>query len=132
MSRGVKGIGGVFLYAEDPQSLAAWYGQHFGLTFAEWEAGRCFGLIFQSTDGDGTKAQTVFSIMKAKVPLGEGRPECVVNWRVADLEALCATLKVEGIAIEKQEDSEYGRFAWIHDPEGHRVELYQPAMDSED
>jgi catechol 2,3-dioxygenase-like lactoylglutathione lyase family enzyme len=71
----------------------------------------------------------VFSFMKAKGPLAEGRPECMLNWRVADLEAFGARLEAEGIPVEKQADCEYGRFAWIHDPEGHRVELYQPLMD---
>lgn len=128
MSRGVKGIGGVFLYAEDPKALAGWYAQHFGLSFMEWEPGVCFGLDFESTDADGTEAHTVFSIQKAKGPLGDGRPECMVNWRVADLEAFCAALEAEGISIDTREEYDYGRFAWVRDPEGHRVELYQPRM----
>lgn len=129
MSRGVKGIGGIFLYAEDPRALAGWYAHHFGLSFTEWDPGICFGLEFPHTDPDGAKAHTVFSVMKAKGPLGEGRPECMMNWRVADLEAFCAALEVEGIPIEKREDCAYGCFAWIRDPEGHRVELYQPSME---
>jgi len=129
MSRGVRGLGGVFLYAEDPASLAGWYAHHFGLSFNEWEPGRCFGLDFQYTDPDGAKGHTVFSIMKAKGPLGEGRPECMVNWRVADLEAFCAALEAEGVSVESREDSEYGRFAWIRDLEGRRVELYQPLLE---
>lgn len=129
MKQAVKGIGGVFLYAENPKALAEWYGKNLGLSFTEWEAGTCFGLELPCTDPDGTKASTVFSLMKAKVPLGEGRPECVVNWRVADLEAFCAALEANGVAIEKREDSEYGNFAWIRDPEGRKVELYQPAVE---
>jgi catechol 2,3-dioxygenase-like lactoylglutathione lyase family enzyme len=131
MSRGVKGIGGVFLFAEDPKALAGWYAQHFGLSFNEWEPGACYGLEFGYTDADGTCAHTVFSIQKAKGLLGDGRPECMVNWRVADLEAFCAALEAEGIPIEKGEDCTYGRFAWIRDPEGHRVELYQPVTEPE-
>ena len=129
MTAAVKGLGGVFLYAEDPKKLADWYSRHFGLALMEWEPGSCYGLVFDSTDPDGTSAQTVFSLQKAKGPLGEGRPECMVNWRVADLETFCAELESAGIAVEKQEDCEYGSFAWIRDPEGHRVELYQPAVE---
>jgi catechol 2,3-dioxygenase-like lactoylglutathione lyase family enzyme len=129
MTAAVKGLGGVFLYAEDPKKLADWYSRHFGLDFMEWEPGTNYGLIFDSTDPDGTQAQTIISFQKAKGPLGEGRPECVVNWRVTDLDALCAGLEAAGVPIEKREDSEYGDFAWIRDPEGRRVELYQPAME---
>lgn len=126
MTQRVRGIGGVFLYAEDPAALSAWYARHFGLTFLEWDPGACYGLEFLYTDPDGTKAHTVFSLMKAKGPLGEGRPESMVNWRVADLASFCAGLEAEGIPIEGREDYDYGRFAWIRDPEGHRIELYQP------
>jgi len=125
----VKGLGGVFLFAEDPKALSAWYARHFGLTFNEWDPGACYGLEFPFTDPDGTRAHTLFSLMKAKAPLGEGRPECMLNWRVVDLEAICGELEAAGVPVEKREDCEYGRFAWIRDPEGHRVELYQPLME---
>ncbi len=129
MKPDVKGLGGVFLFADDPKRLAEWYARHFGFNFNEWEPGTCFGLEFEYTDPDGAKASTVFSLQKAKGPLGEGRPECMVNWRVGDLQAFCAGLEGAGVAIEKREDYDYGRFAWIRDPEGHRVELYQPLME---
>ncbi|MCM2249510.1 MAG: VOC family protein [Geothrix sp.] len=129
MNLGVKGLGGVFLYAEDPAGLSRWYATHFGLAFIEWEPGTCYGLEFTYTDPDGAKGHTVFSFQKAKAPLGAGRPECMVNWRVADLEAFCARLEAEGVPVESREDCGYGRFAWIRDPEGHRVELYQPLQE---
>jgi catechol 2,3-dioxygenase-like lactoylglutathione lyase family enzyme len=129
LNLGVKGLGGVFLYAEDPQALSQWYSEHFGLSFAEWEPGTCYGLEFFYTDPDGRKAHTLFSLMKAKAPLGEGRPECMVNWRVEDLDAFCAGLEAAGIPVEPREDYGYGRFAWTRDPEGHRIELYQPLQE---
>ena len=129
MSAGVRGLGGVFLYAEDPEALSKWYAAHLGLTFIEWEPGRCYGLELLYTDPDGQKAHTVFSLNKATAPLGEGRPECMLNWRVADLDAFCAGLKAAGIPVEPSEDYSYGRFAWIRDPEGHRIELYQPLQE---
>lgn len=128
MNQTVKGLGGVFLYAEDPKALSEWYARHFGLVFNEWDPGACYGFEFPYTDPDGTAAHTVFSFMKAKGPLGQGRPEAMVNWRVADLEAFCRQLEAGGVPVESREDYDYGRFAWIHDPEGHRVELYQPLM----
>lgn len=129
MNLGVKGLGGIFLYAEDPEGLSRWYATHFGLAFAEWEPGKCYGLEFFYTDPDGRKAHTLFSLMKAKAPLGEGRPECMVNWRVEDLDAFCAGLEAAGIPVEPREDFGYGRFAWTRDPEGHRIELYQPLQE---
>ncbi len=126
MNLGVRGLGGVFLYADDPKTLSQWYSDHFGLAFAEWEPGSCFGLEFPCTDPDGTQSQLIFSIMKARQPLAPGRPECVVNWRIGDLDSFCEQLAQAGVPLESREDSEFGRFAWIRDPEGHRVELYQP------
>jgi catechol 2,3-dioxygenase-like lactoylglutathione lyase family enzyme len=129
MTQAVRGLGGVFLYAEDPEQLSRWYAAHLGLSFTEWEPGKCYGLELFFTDPDGRKAHTVFSLMKAKAPLGEGRPECMVNWRVDDLEAFCAGLEAAGVAVEPLQDYGYGRFAWIRDPEGHRIELYQPLQE---
>ena len=119
----------MFLYVEDPTSLSEGYGRHFGLSSIEWEPGESYDLAFLYTDPDGTKAHTVFSFMKAKESLAEGRPECLVNWRVADLEAFCAQFEAEGIPFDTREGYDDGRFAWIHGPDGHRVELYQPLQE---
>jgi catechol 2,3-dioxygenase-like lactoylglutathione lyase family enzyme len=122
----VRGLGGVFLYANDPAALADWYAAHLGLSFACWGEGACYGLEFRVMEPGGKEAPIIFSIQKAKAPLAEGRRETMLNWRVDDLEAFLARIQAAGIPIEKQEDCEYGRFAWITDPEGHRLELYQP------
>jgi len=126
----VRGLGGVFLYANDPESLKDWYAAHLGLAFACWGEGTCYGLQFFHSDPDGTKAHTVFSIMKAEAPRAPHPQACMLNWRVSDLDTLLAELQAKGIPIEKREDSEYGSFAWIVDPEGHRLELYQPPLES--
>jgi predicted enzyme related to lactoylglutathione lyase len=68
----------------------------------------------------------VFSITQSKIPLPLERREVVINYRVRDLPGLLEQLKAESIEIEKTEDFDYGRFAWIKDPEGNRIELYQP------
>ena len=107
-------------------TLSGGYTRHFGLGFTEREPGACFGREFSYTDPDGSRAPTVFSILRAKAPLGAGRPECMVNWRIADLEAFCARLEAEGSPVKKCEDCDYGRFAWIRDLKGPRAELYQP------
>jgi predicted enzyme related to lactoylglutathione lyase len=124
----VDGIGGVFIYANDAKALSTWYAHHFGLHMETYEDGKVFGLEFKYRRlGDSSKIDsTVFSISQSKSELPAKRQEAMVNYRVRDLTGFVAQLKAEGIAIEKSEDYDYGRFAWIQDPEGNRIELYQP------
>ena len=124
----VDGIGGVFIYANDAKALSNWYAHHFGIRLETYEDGKVYGTEFKYRRlGDSSKIDsTVFSITQSKVTLGPERREAVVNYRVRDLAAFLTQLKAEGIEIEKTEDFDYGLFAWIKDPEGNRIELYQP------
>ena len=124
----VDGIGGVFIYANDAKALSNWYAHHFGLRLETYEDGKVYGTQFKYRRlGDSSQVDsTVFSISQSKVSLPPERREAVINYRVRDLQAFLDQLKAEGIEIEKTEDFDYGRFAWIKDPEGNRIELYQP------
>ncbi|HEX9310004.1 MAG TPA: VOC family protein [Gemmatimonadaceae bacterium] len=124
----VDGIGGVFLQANDAKALSTWYAHHFGLKLETYEDGKVYGTEFKYRRlGDSSKVDsTVFSISQSKADLPAERNECVINYRVRDLAIFLEQLKAEGIEIEKTEDFDYGRFAWIRDPEGNRIELYQP------
>ena len=122
----ILGISGVFLYADDCVALKDWYAATLDLDLACWGEGTCYGLDFFHTLPDGTKSHTIFSIQKAKAPLGAAPRSCMVNWRVDDLDAFLAGAAAKGILPEKREDGEFGRFAWIVDPEGNKLELYQP------
>ena len=124
----IDGIGGVFIYANDAKALSNWYAHHFGLKLETYEDGKVYGTEFKYRRlGDSSKVDsTVFSISQAKTPLPSERTECVINYRVRDLQAFIEQLRTDGIAIEKTEDFDYGKFAWIKDPEGNRIELYQP------
>ncbi|HKO02899.1 MAG TPA: VOC family protein [Thermoanaerobaculia bacterium] len=124
----VEGVGGVFIYANDAKALSNWYAHHFGLTLETYEDGKVYGTEFKYRRlGDSSQVDsTVFSISQSKHPLPAERRECMVNYRVRDLKAFLDQLKADGIAIEKTEDFDYGRFAWIRDPEGNRIEIYQP------
>ena len=124
----VDGIGGVFIYANDAKTLSNWYAHHFGMRIETYEDGKVYGTEFKYRRlSDSSKIDsTVFSISQAKTPLPAERRECVVNYRVRDLSAFLEQLKTEGVVPEKTEDFDYGRFAWIRDPEGNRIELYQP------
>ena len=124
----VDGIGGVFIYANDAKTLSNWYAHHFGLRLETYEEGKVYGTEFKYRRlVDSSKLDsTVFSITQSKVALGTERRETVINYRVRDLPVFLEQLRAEGIEIDKTEDFDYGRFAWIKDPEGNKIELYQP------
>ncbi|HEY0527449.1 MAG TPA: VOC family protein [Gemmatimonadaceae bacterium] len=125
---GVEGIGGIFIYANDARALSNWYIHHFGIRLETYEDGKVYGTEFKYRRlvDSSMVDSTVFSIMQAKTPLPANRRECVINYRVRDMPAFLAQLRADGIEIEKTEDFDYGRFAWVRDLEGNRVELYQP------
>ena len=113
----VLGIGGYFLRATDPAALNAWYRDALGLDAEEnglWHQGTgptVFATFESLTDYFGSRAQQV-----------------MLNFRVRDLGAMLAQLRLKGadVAEETQEMEGVGRFGWVTDPEGNRVELWQP------
>ena len=114
----VVGIGGHFIRADDPAALSAWYRDCLGLDVDEnglWrqEAGPTVFAAFESeTDYFGSRSQ-----------------QTMLNFRVRDLDAMLAQLRANGadVADEAQDMEGVGRFGWVTDPEGNRVELWQPA-----
>ena len=123
--RRVTGIGGIFFNAADPAAQRAWYKAHLGIDVQEWG-----GAAFTWTDGDGnpTKGSTIWSIGAADGDyFAPSKAPFMINYRVADLAVLLAALRAEGCQVlEKTDDSEYGKFGWVIDPEGNKVELWQP------
>ena len=121
----VTGIGGIFFHAKDPVALRAWYQEHLGIDVQEWG-----GTAFTWADGAGnpTKGTTVWSIGASSGDLfAPSTSTFMINYRVEDLAALLQALRKEGCnVLEKIDDSEYGKFAWVIDPEGNKVELWQP------
>jgi predicted enzyme related to lactoylglutathione lyase len=121
----VTGIGGIFFKARDPQVLREWYRQRLGIPLEDWG-----GAVFrwQSTDNPSGIGTTAFSIFEADTGyLGPGPSPFMINFRVANLHALLAQLRAEGCDVADQiQDSEYGKFGWVTDPEGNRVELWEP------
>jgi predicted enzyme related to lactoylglutathione lyase len=114
------GVGGIFLKARNPKDLAAWYAANLGVAAADDGS-----LIF---DGPESGGMTVFAHFPADTKyFGDGPQQSMVNFRVDNLEQLLAQLAEEGVRIDpKREDHAYGRFAWIWDPDGNRVELWEP------
>jgi len=126
----VTGIGGIFFKARDADALRAWYRRHLGLDIQEWG-----GLALPPPPGaaDGSPpplaAHTTWCIFPADSDYfgGAGGAQFMINYRVADLDGLLRVLRSEGCKVDdKTEVSEYGKFGWVTDPEGNRVELWQP------
>ncbi len=121
----VTGIGGVFFHAKDPVALRAWYQKHLGIDVQEWG-----GTAFTWTDASGkpTNGTTVWSVSGlGSNHFAPSTAPFMINYRVADLAALLAALRQERCnVLEKTDDSEYGKFDWVIDPEGNKVELWQP------
>jgi len=113
------GVGGVFLRARDPKALSQWYAEHLGIPTQDGGP-----LAF---DGPEAAGMTVFAHFPENTKyFGEGTQQVMVNFRVDDLDALLRKLADAGVRIDpKRDDASYGRFAWIWDPEGNRVELWQ-------
>ena len=121
----VTGIGGIFFKAKDAPALQDWYRRHLGIDVQPWG-----GAAFTWTDGEGkpVAGTTAWSIGPAESdPFAPGTAPFMVNYRVDDLHALVQVLREEGCnVLDKIDDSEYGTFAWVIDPEGNKVELWQP------
>ena len=124
----VTGIGGVFFKSPDPKALTAWYAGHLGIQMSEY-GGASF---LWSDEVPATTGQTAWSVFPESTKhFGSGPQTAMINYRVDDLDALLDKLQAAGVTIDpKREDASYGKFAWITDPDGNRVELWQPLVDS--
>src|SRR5262245_12749973 len=122
----VTGIGGIFFKGRDPDALSAWYREHLEI---EIDGNHVSTFLWREHDEPEREASTVWSIFPDDTTyFGPGAAPFMINYRVADLDAVLAQLRDEGVEIdEHHEESAYGRFAWIVDPEGNRIELWQPA-----
>jgi catechol 2,3-dioxygenase-like lactoylglutathione lyase family enzyme len=126
----VNGIGGVFLFSNKARELTEWYTHHLGIVFTQYEGTSTYGMEFHYRfDRDPSmRASTVFSISQTDKPLNPQRNEFEVNYRVDDLHAFIAQLDADGVKTEKVEEFDYGRFAWVRDPDNNRIELYEPLL----
>ena len=121
----VTGIGGVFFKAKDAPALHAWYKRHLGIDVQVWG-----GAAFSWSDESGkpTGGTTIWSVgPESGDQFAPSTAPFMINYRVDDARALHQALKDEGCnVLDKIDESEYGIFAWVIDPEGNKVELWQP------
>lgn len=116
----VTGIGGIFFQAQDPAALRAWYQTHLGIDVQVWG-----GTTFYGEEAYG---KTIWSVGAADSgQFAPGTAPFMINYRVADLTALLDALRAEGCnVLDKSDDGPYGKFGWVIDPEGNKVELWEP------
>ena len=121
----VTGIGGVFIKSSDPARLIAWYKTHLGMDIQDWG-----GMAFQwgTPETPNTDGVTVWSVFPASSTYFDPSTAAfMVNYRVDDLHALLELLRSEGCQVDdKTEESDFGKFGWVMDPDGNRVELWEP------
>jgi predicted enzyme related to lactoylglutathione lyase len=120
----ITGFGGIFFKAKDPKALAAWYRDTLGIAIES------YGAALLRYDAPGHPEFVVWN------PFAEGTDyfapstrEFMVNFAVDDIDAMVAALEAKGVKVLGRQDESYGRFAWILDPEGTKIELWQAAAD---
>lgn len=119
----VTGIGGIFFKARDPALMAAWYRAHLGL----FNEDGCGEFIWREHDRPNEVGRTVWSLFPADTDyFGPASTSFMINYRVANLDAMLEQLKNAGVSVDRVVDYDYGRFAWLTDPEGNRIELWEP------
>jgi len=118
----ITGIGGVFFKAKDPKTLAAWYRDVLGLPVQAWGGA---ALHYDAQNHPPAAAWMAFPATSTHFAPSSG--DFMINYAVDDLETILKRLRAKGVEIVKQDDSDpNGRFAWVLDPEGNKVELWEP------
>ena len=122
----ITGIGGVFIKAKNPKKLQAWYEEHLGLQ----PAGGAVVFESPSEEPQISRAKTIWAICPSDTKYFEpSHADFMINFRVENLTELLEQLRLEGVEVdERTEQYDYGRFGWIMDPEGNRIELWEPAV----
>ena len=120
----VTGVGGIFIKCEKPDEMREWYDKNLGLVTNEY--GSLFE--FRSTDNPDKKEYLQWSTMSTNSKHFEpSQKQFMVNYRVENLEELLKELAAGGVeVVGKMEEYEYGKFGWIMDPEGNKIELWEP------
>jgi predicted enzyme related to lactoylglutathione lyase len=122
----VTGIGGIFFKANDPEKLYQWYEKHLGIKRAADGSGVSFKWGDEA-DGSGS-GMTVWSVFpRSSKYFDPSTAGFMINYWVENMDELVQALEGEGVEILGRQNEEYGRFAWIMDPEGNRIELWEPA-----
>ena len=116
----ITGLGGLFFKSPDPKALAKWYHEMLGIELTEW------GGAMLRYDAPGHPEFVVWSPSSADTTYYQpSKREFMVNYGVDDLDGMVAALEAKGVKIIGRQEESYGRFAWIMDPDGTKLELWQ-------
>jgi len=120
----ITGIGGIFVKSENVDDLKKWYTKHLGVPMDDYGA----MFKFREHDNPEQEAMAVWGFFKKDSDYFDpSKKDFMINFRVRDLDGLLEKLKSQGIEQSgKMQEYEYGRFAWIVDPEGTKIELWEP------
>lgn len=120
----VNGLGGIIVKCKDKDTMLAWYNKHLQIGAEDW------GVVFKPQEfiANQPGGYQIWSLAKMDSPYFEpSTAPFMINFTVEDLDNLLPILKSEGVeVIDNAEPSEYGKFAWILDPEGNKIELWEP------
>ncbi len=121
----VTGIGGIFFKTQNPDQMKAWYQEHLGI---QPGSDGYVAFRWRETDDPEREGYTAWSLFRDDTSYFDPSPApFMINYRVADLHGLLDQLRKEGVeVIDKVEEYEFGRFGWIIDPEGNKIELWEP------
>jgi len=122
----ITGIGGVFLKYTDVDKAKEWYKTYLGIDIGKYG----YTYSWRKIEKPEEIAHTVFSLFKKEVSEAKPSTSAMINFRVSNLNALLSQLKKQGIdQLGETEEYEYGKFAWILDLEGNKIELWEPIDD---
>lgn len=119
----ITGIGGVFMKVQNPKAMVGWYRTNLGMQlkggYADFE--------WREKENPDRIGHTAWTLLSTNTTyFGSSTAPYMINYRVANLDRMIDQLKRGGIAVEKVKDEGYGRFTWVTDPEGTRIELWEP------
>jgi catechol 2,3-dioxygenase-like lactoylglutathione lyase family enzyme len=118
----VVGVGGVFFKAKDPKALAAWYHEVLGMPMEAWGGA---ALRYDAPNHPPVLTWSAFSA--STTYFAPSTSAFMINYAVDNMDAVLARLHAKNVTILKQDDKDpSGRFAWILDPEGNKIELWEP------
>jgi len=122
----VTGIGGVFLKARDPKALGAWYKEKLGIPLRD--DGAWALLQWRDRDDPERLGTTVWSLFPSDTTyFAPSRAPFMINYRVGDLDRMLAQLRALGVTVDPKVTEDFnGKFAWAVDPEGNKIELWEP------
>ncbi|NQX91410.1 MAG: VOC family protein [Flavobacteriales bacterium] len=122
----IEQIGGVFLSSNDPEAMGKWYKETLNLSYVYEQPGVTYVSVLNYKSLDDAKRYSVLSFSKSESPIPEGANKAFrLNLRVTSMEKALEELKQKNVSVRGPETHDQGTFAWIHDPDGNEIELWQ-------